>query len=150
VCGDRMSDISDAADLTETARALLLRDLLPALPAELRYSAHMIANAMAIAAREHRLGADAAANEAARLARLLANIEGARVTDAHDRRDLRALRRAVCDAIRNGAFDGSEHAATLATALLDTAHERVAISNPKAFRDDPAGTADAPGSGEAG
>jgi hypothetical protein len=136
--GDHISDISDAADLTETARESLLRDLLPALPPDLRYSARMIANAMAIAAREHRLGAAAASNEAARLARLLADIdrEDAQNARAPDRRDLQELRRSVCDAIRAGAFDGTERAAALVTALAETAHERVAISNPKALRDD--------------
>ena len=50
-----MRDISDAADLMTTAREALLRDLLPALSGERRYAALMIANGMAIAAREHRV-----------------------------------------------------------------------------------------------
>lgn len=47
-----MSRLPDAADLLQTARAALLEKLLPALPAELHYKARMIANALAIAARE--------------------------------------------------------------------------------------------------
>ncbi len=49
----------NAHQLLEIARATLLEQLLPALPGELRYPALMIANAMAIAARESRLGAQA-------------------------------------------------------------------------------------------
>jgi hypothetical protein len=41
----------DARNLLETARALLLDSLLPALPAEKRLEARMVASAMAIAAR---------------------------------------------------------------------------------------------------
>ena len=46
----------DAHELLDIARSTLLEQLLPALPGELRYPALMIANAMAIAARESRLG----------------------------------------------------------------------------------------------
>ena len=41
----------DARNLLETARALLMERLLPALPAEMRLEARMVASAMAIAAR---------------------------------------------------------------------------------------------------
>lgn len=41
----------DARNLLETARAVLLESLLPALPAEKRLEARMVASAMAIAAR---------------------------------------------------------------------------------------------------
>lgn len=47
-----MSRLPDAADLLTTAREALLRQLLPALPESLHYEARMIANAMAISARE--------------------------------------------------------------------------------------------------
>ncbi len=48
-----------AHELLEIARQTLLEQVLPVLPGELRYPALMIANAMAIAARESRLGAHA-------------------------------------------------------------------------------------------
>jgi hypothetical protein len=133
-----MSEISDAADLTQTARELLLRDVLPALPADVRYSAHMIANALAIAAREHRLGAAATSNEAARLAHLAADIgrNESHGGKAPDHRDVHALRLAICNAIRAGRFDSAERANALTAALEETARDRVAISNPKALRDD--------------
>lgn len=44
----------EAAPLLEAAREVLLAELLPALPAEKQLAARMIANAMAIAAREAR------------------------------------------------------------------------------------------------
>ena len=47
-----MLEQPQAANLLETARETLLNKLLPALPAHLHYEARMIANAMAIAARE--------------------------------------------------------------------------------------------------
>ncbi|NDP42144.1 MAG: hypothetical protein GZ089_05405, partial [Aromatoleum sp.] len=69
-----MKDISDGEDLMATARDALLNELLPALPKDRRYAALMIANAMAIAARERRSGTDAARDEAGRLHDLLTGI----------------------------------------------------------------------------
>ena len=57
-----MLEQPDAADLLATARAALLDNLLPALPAHLHYEARMVANAMAIAGRA--AGVDTAALEA--------------------------------------------------------------------------------------
>ena len=129
-----MKDISDAADLMTTAREALLRDLLPALTGERRYAALMIANGMAIAAREHRLGTDAARNEAARLRNLLELVphDHAAKRDDKSTGDLSALRTDVSAAIRAGAFDAHERA--VAHALAHTATDWVAISNPKALR----------------
>jgi len=47
-----MSRLPEACDLLLTARAAVLDKLLPALPEEMHYEARMIANALAIAARE--------------------------------------------------------------------------------------------------
>jgi hypothetical protein len=98
----------------------------------------MIANVMAIAARELRLGAGAAKNEIARLAFLLDQLAAAPAAekDAHSA-DLAALRKSVCAAIRAGRFDDPARAALAAAELLRTVAERVAISNPKALRPDP-------------
>jgi hypothetical protein len=129
-----MRDISDAADLMTTAREALLRDLLPALTGERRYAALMIANGMAIAAREHRLGTDAARNEGARLRNLLAELSRSASESGNDppTSDLPALRKVVCAAIRAGRFDAHEQA--VEAALTHTAADWVAISNPKALR----------------
>ena len=51
-----MNDTADARDLLDIARSTLLNQVLPHVPGELRYEALMIANAMAIAAREHAAG----------------------------------------------------------------------------------------------
>lgn len=129
-----MTDISDAADLMTTAREALLRDVLPALSGERRYAALMIANGMAIAAREHRLGTDAARNEGARLRNLLEHLQRSPAESEGDppTTDLPALRKVVCAAIRHGRFDAHEHA--VGVALMHTAADWVAISNPKALR----------------
>ena len=128
-----MRDISDAADLMTTAREALLRDLLPALSGEQRYAALMIANGMAIAAREHRLGTDASRNEGARLRNLLALLprDAAESSDPPTS-DVPALRKVICAVIRAGRFDAHESA--VGSALAHTAADWVAISNPKALR----------------
>jgi len=130
-----MSDISDAADLIATARDALLAELLPALPKERRYTGLMIANAMAIAVREERLGFDAARSEAARLRNLLDAVGASpmRAADPIDT-ELATLRACVRDAVRNGRFDDPECWKMLVAALMHTASDRVAISNPKALR----------------
>ena len=131
-----MTDISNAADLLETAREALLREVLPALPHERRYVARMVANAMGIGAREQRLEPVAASSEAARL-RALLDAAGRPPSVSAERIEagsLRALRVALCRAIRAGAFDSPEQASALSAALADTAHDRVAISNPKALQ----------------
>lgn len=134
-----MTDISDAADLMTSAREALLGEILPALSKERRYTALMIANAMAIAAREHRLGFDAARSEAARLRNLLDDIGSpASAAVDHLTGDLATLRASIRDAIRAGAFDAPARAHALVGALSYTVRDRVAISNPKALRSDDA------------
>jgi Domain of unknown function (DUF6285) len=145
-----MTDIPDASNLLVTARELLLADIVPALPKELRHAALMIANAMAIAAREHRDGADALRAETARLRELLeltgsaamaatdAATDAPTVAPAASRApvpaELDRLRRRLAEAIRNGAFDGPPHQAALVGHLARTSADWTAISNPKALR----------------
>jgi hypothetical protein len=102
-----------AADLLATARDVLLNELLPALPAEKAFAARMVANAMAIAARD-------AAQDRAWEAQALARMGG----DA----------RAFAAAIRAGTHDPGTpgHAAT--AALLDElTRARCAVSAPRAL-----------------
>jgi len=113
----------NAHELLEIARATLLEQLLPALPGELRYPALMIANAMAIAARENRLGAQAEDQEQARLAAL--------VDDAPS--TLPDLRRQLARAIRQGSHDAPQTRRTLVETLRQISVARLAISNPKAL-----------------
>jgi hypothetical protein len=128
---DRL-EIPDAAALLGTARATLMSELLPAIPAEQRYTALMVANAMGIAAREISLGPQARVREIERL-RPLAAQDVAPSAAADD--DVHALRRAVCAAIRDGRFDDDAHASTLHDALLAIAVDRLAVSDPKAVRE---------------
>ncbi|HUG22486.1 DUF6285 domain-containing protein [Piscinibacter sp.] len=94
--------------LLETARGLLLDELLPALPAHKRHAALMVANAMAIAARAmNRLGDAAPGDDPA----------------AADRRQ--------CMEIRQGLADDGAAAAKLHARLLADTRARVELSNPK-------------------
>ncbi|MDE0056903.1 MAG: DUF6285 domain-containing protein [Defluviicoccus sp.] len=111
-----MRDKPDIADLLEAARTTLMEDLLPKLRPEHRYRAHLVAAAMATAARE--LAAGQAPEEAEReaLARLLGE-------DA----DLEALNRRFAAKLRAGAFDASETAYAL---LARSTAARLAECNP--------------------
>jgi hypothetical protein len=67
-----MLEKPDAADLLATAREVVLKELLPVLPAEKAFAARMVANAIAIALREAQ--ADASALPATDLAALAREI----------------------------------------------------------------------------
>jgi hypothetical protein len=104
---------SAAADLLATARDVLLNELLPALPAEKAFAARMVANAMAIAARD-------AAQDPAWEAQALARMGG----DA----------RAFAAAIRAGTHDPGTPGHAAASALLDDmTRARCTVSAPRAL-----------------
>ncbi len=113
-----------AHDLLEIARQTLLEQVLPALPGELRYSTLMIANAMAIAARENRLDAAVSLQEQTRLAALI---------DA-PAPSLQEARRQLARAIRQGRHDAPYSTLALVETLRRVTLDRLAISNPKAVR----------------
>src|SRR5262245_41199523 len=112
-------DAPDGAALLDEARRTLLHGLLPLLPAERRYDGLMIANAMAIAAREfHR------------------DHEAARVIEAAltDLADLPAsdLATHLAKAIRSGEYDApGQRRAAVRRYLRDVTIACVRISNPK-------------------
>ncbi|MBT8766711.1 DUF6285 domain-containing protein [Metapseudomonas boanensis] len=83
-----MSRLPDATDLLVTAREALLRRLLPSLPEALHYEARMIANAMAIAARECHA---TTAVDLARERELSSGIRRGLRDDASTRRELLAI-----------------------------------------------------------
>jgi hypothetical protein len=126
-----MNDIPDATELLTTARATLLDKLLPRVPEELRYDALMIANAIAIAAREHAAGDTAAHAELARLSALLSECHepraGAELIAA-----CADLKRRLAAEIRAGRFDDKGRAALL-DHLAQTAADELAVSNPRAL-----------------
>ena len=127
-----MNDRPDATELLDIARTTLLDELLPRLPQDLRYSALMIANAMAIAAREHAGGDAAAQAEFARLRELFAErakpLAGAALAAA-----LAGYNRRLAAEIRGGRYDDKERAALLAH-LETTITDKLAVANPKALK----------------
>jgi hypothetical protein len=127
-----VNDVADVAELLTIARDTMLSVLVPAIEGERRYIALMIANAMAIAARESARGEAAIKREVERLRGLTAEVAP---PDDADADDVGALRRGVSAAIRDGRFDDDAHAKPLLAALLDIAADHVAISNPKALRE---------------
>lgn len=116
-----MLERPDAAGLLETAREVLLRELLPHLPESKRFEARMVANAMAIARR------DMAADSAPALARLGA------LFDAPDAEPDGLLRRLAAE-IRAGDRDpGRPGHAEAAEVLVELTRLRCAVSNPRAL-----------------
>lgn len=112
-----MREEPTAADLLDTARDLLLADLLPKLPEAQRFAARMVANALAIAAREARDDGGWIAEAEAGIA-ALAGGDAARFAAM----------------IRTGAFDpGAEGHRAAARLLLTIARARCAISAPRAL-----------------
>ena len=108
----------EGPSLLATARDALLQEILPTLSGTDAFTARMIANAMAIAARE--AAQDEAWVEETRIA--MRRLTGA--TEAPDR--------ALAAAIRAGAFDpGSAHYAEAAAVLRKAAWMRCAISVPR-------------------
>jgi urease accessory protein UreF len=103
-----MPDNTQGERLLQTARDVLREQLLPALPPHQRHAALMVANAMAIAARELDQRTDPAQIEA---------------RAAADRR--------LCAAIRAGHADRGTEAVQLHARLLADTRARVEVSNPK-------------------
>jgi hypothetical protein len=120
-----MRDEPTAADLLETALAVYRDRLLPALPAHLRYDALMVANAVAISARQARAGEAPVEEARRRLAALYPNHMGS----------LAEMERRLALDIRRGAFDepGPSRDAVFEHLRL-MAEAKAAESNPKALR----------------
>lgn len=131
-----MNDRPDARDLLEIARHAFTAEVLPAVPEALRYTALMIANAIAIAQREIAAGDAPLRGEYQRLAGLLSGNAAAPDGDAL-REAVEDYNRRLANEIRAGRFDGEERAAMLEH-LRRTTEEKLAVSNPKALVD-PAG-----------
>jgi hypothetical protein len=128
-----MTDRPNGAELLKIAREALMRELAAELPESKRYLALMIANAMAIAAREAELGDGADRAELTSLRMLFQEPGPDTSEDVADR--LEALNRRLCAEIRAGKFSGGADEARLRAHLRRSAEARVAISNPKALRE---------------
>lgn len=119
-----METMPTAAELIEAAIHTLRTELLPALHGREAFQARVVANVLEIARRELRDGPSADAAERARVAVLVAGLDApaqagsdpaATVpTAAHespraptDPAELPALRRALCEAVRDGRADAT-------------------------------------------
>jgi hypothetical protein len=114
-----MSDPGATADLLKVAQATLRETVLPQVGADARYEAAMVANALAIAARELELGPRA--REAER--QLLGRFQG---TPDAPLAELRARCRAE---LRAGTLESAREP-ELRRLLHEVVHARLAISNP--------------------
>jgi hypothetical protein len=129
-----MAERDDAADLLEEARRTLLEALLPLLPADRRYDGLMIANAMAIAARQARLGYDLLRAEVRGLAALLDTTDADSVPATALWERLVALERQLVQDIRHGVYDAAgPRRDALRRYLRATTEGRVRLNNPKAL-----------------
>ena len=124
-----MNHRPDAVELLRIARRSLLESVLPRVPAELRYTTLMIANAMVISEREIVAGDAAAEGALARIAKLLAEPEP---SPQHSELPgaLRESNHRLAAAIREGRFDAESRPALLHH-LLETAVAQLSVSNPK-------------------
>ncbi|HEY0833461.1 MAG TPA: DUF6285 domain-containing protein [Azospirillum sp.] len=113
-------DEPDAQGLVEIALKTLREVVLPAVPAERRFAALMIANALSIAGRELATGASAEPAQAEAIGGLLGGTG-----------DLETLTRRLCAAIDAGDFDAADRQAALRAVLWDLTRSRLAVSNPK-------------------
>ena len=113
-------DKPDAGDLLAIGRAVLLEEILPQLPAAQRYSALMLANALAMSGREYNLSeSDRAAVEKA----------AARVYEESDRVN---LEHNLAADIRSGKL--AVENPRLRELLLQQTLLRLRLSNPKYLR----------------
>ncbi|WP_162906522.1 DUF6285 domain-containing protein [Algihabitans albus] len=114
-----MRDRPNGGELLAEARRVLSQELAPNLTGEQRYTALLVAAAVAIVQRELETGEAPAEAEASALAKLL-NMEGS-LTD---------LNAALSAALRSGRFDRSDEVYAL---LQDIVGLRVQESNPNAL-----------------
>ena len=114
-----MRDRPDAARLLEQARASLLTELLEALPGDKRYTALMVANALAIAQREIADGDAVSQGERDTLTALLSGKDGEELKDLEQR---------LATEIRDGRHDGSDK---VHRSLMESCVRRLRITNPK-------------------
>jgi len=120
-----IADQPDGAALLAEARRTLLELLLPLLPPERRYDGLMVANAMAIAAREF-------GNSEEALREAVATMLGAPLPPACSGDDQVAdLEARLARQIRAGKYDAGDGREALRRYLRAATIARVRLSNPK-------------------
>jgi AcrR family transcriptional regulator len=125
-----MTDNPDGAALLEEARRTLLEVLLPLVPPERRYDGLMVANAMAIAAREAAQG-DAALRE---VVQQLSALFPAASAGEDPRAHLRELEARLAGEIRAGLCDApGVRRDAVSDYLRRSVIARARVSNPKAL-----------------
>ncbi|ENO85103.1 DUF6285 domain-containing protein [Thauera linaloolentis] len=127
-----MRDRPTGAELLDTARQVLRDELIPALPADKRMSALMIANALAIAARQLQNGDDLERAELAALEHLLSEpFAPASGDTAAVRGGLLSANRKLSEWIRGGRADDGPLREDVRAHLASAIRHKVAESNPK-------------------
>lgn len=115
-----INDDPDARDLVAIALRSFRDAILPVVPADQRFTALMIANALGVAERELAAGSVAEPVLAAAVGGLLG-----------ENGDLPDLLPRLCAAIDAGRFDAPDRQAALRAVLKDITRARLALSNPK-------------------
>lgn len=124
-------DLPDGPALLDLARRHLVDALLPLLPEDRKLDVLMIANAMAIAGREARMGHAPLGEALARLAAIYEEAVSQAVSAAEVRDRLARLNRRLAQDIRAGAFDTGPKRAAVLDHLRATTRARLAVANPK-------------------
>lgn len=118
---------ADAQELLAVARETLLAEVLPQVSGDTTYQVRMIANAMAIAAREIREASRYVEDERAALASLLGTNGAGDVVEQSKR---------LCEWIDQGYFDHAEEEQRLIAGLRSITMAKLRISNPKLLKQD--------------
>lgn len=128
-----MRDEPTGEQLLDTARTLLRDELLPALPADKKHAALMIANAMSIAMRQLHNGEQGDRKEVESLCALLDRHAGVALeASASDlRQQLNVLNREFSRRIRVGEADSGPWGELALAHLRTVIHAKVLESNPK-------------------
>jgi len=129
-----MNNVPDGADLLAIAREALLAELRPLLPARAGYTVAMIANAMAVAAREAEAGEKPLVASLVRLERLY----GEAARDLHGdalHAAVAEFEKRIAHDIRSGGFDANDaRRRELLDHLRESVASRLRISNPKSLK----------------
>jgi len=120
-----MADQPDGAALLAEARRTLLEVLLPLLPAERRYDGLMVANAMAIAAREFGHGDETFRESLAKI------LDPPLLPACGERDQLDELESRLARQIRAGQYDAGDGRDAVRSYLRAATVARVRLSNPK-------------------
>jgi len=129
-----MMNLPEGAALLSVARDTLLAELLPLVQGDRRYALLMVANAMAIAARELEEGERSATSELDRLdalyGRAARELHGTGLRDA-----LKEAERELARDIRHGVFDSdAARRDSLLRQLRESVAARLRISSPKSLK----------------